>query len=162
MITTKVLFLDVDGVLNYIGCTAREPCGMMGINDASVAILAKVIRATGAKIVLTSTWRLEWDKNKDNLSETGKYLVRKLKRSWLYIYDKLPDYELGRGEAIKSWLDAHMEIPVESWCVLDDEVADDFERFGILGHLVKTDWENGGIRPEHAEDCIKMLNGLER
>ena len=47
----KVLFLDVDGVLNRCGKSAQ------GLEEDKVALLKQIVAATGCRIVLSSTWR---------------------------------------------------------------------------------------------------------
>ena len=58
--TMRIIFLDIDGVLNHWDGIQKH--GMDYIGDAQVAQLARVVDATDARFVLTSTWRLE-DKN---------------------------------------------------------------------------------------------------
>ena len=68
----RLLFLDVDGVLNSSESRARnydarasqggEPAGLDGIDAPDGAMcdfLADIVRRTGARVVLSSTWRLE-------------------------------------------------------------------------------------------------------
>jgi hypothetical protein len=57
-----VLFLDIDGVLNSTAYWWREgqdvPMGQAGaIDPAAVARLNRIIEATGAVVVLSSSWR---------------------------------------------------------------------------------------------------------
>lgn len=60
----KVLFLDVDGVLNSRTHPAfgfhKEAPGLMGMAPEHGAILQEVLNSTGAKIVISSTWRKYW------------------------------------------------------------------------------------------------------
>ena len=51
----KVIFLDVDGVLNDDYTADRSPAGFIGIDDGMVANLERIVRKTGAKIVLSSS-----------------------------------------------------------------------------------------------------------
>lgn len=51
----KVLFLDVDGVLNAHEFDPDVLCGQ--IHRDKVAVLNRVLRETGAKVVLSSAWR---------------------------------------------------------------------------------------------------------
>ena len=84
----KIIFLDVDGVLN---CQKSEShCqGCIGIDNDKVKRLRKIVEATGAKIVLCSSWKTFWEKvHKDDQRELANYLDRKLKRENLYIFDK--------------------------------------------------------------------------
>lgn len=50
----KIIFLDVDGVLNCQN--SKSNCyGIMGIDDDKVSRLRKIVECTDAKIVLIST-----------------------------------------------------------------------------------------------------------
>ena len=51
----KVLFLDVDGVLNYEGCDSYFG-SVLFVVEEKVRLLADIIGETDARIVLTSTW----------------------------------------------------------------------------------------------------------
>lgn len=49
----KIIFLDIDGVLNDEG----EQRNKQVINPVFVSNLAKIVKATNADIILTSSWR---------------------------------------------------------------------------------------------------------
>lgn len=56
----KLLFLDIDGVLNQEGSDAPEDTLLLEgglVNKHCVSALNELIDATGAKIVISSTWR---------------------------------------------------------------------------------------------------------
>ena len=55
----KAIFLDIDGVLNEEK-SRSSCCGYRGIDDKKVEILAKIVKETGARLVLTSTWKNHW------------------------------------------------------------------------------------------------------
>lgn len=80
----KLLFLDVDGVLN-----SHEPlcphvmCGQ--IHDDKVALLKEVLLNTGAKIVLSSAWRYLVHRSEMNLVGIN----------WLFRSHGLPDCIIG-------------------------------------------------------------------
>ena len=156
----KVIFLDVDGVLNCIYSKSRQG-NYIGIDDIRVKRLKEIVDKTGAKIVLTSTWKFDWEvTDKESMSEGGWYLDRKMKRQNLTILDKTHDQGWNRGYGIKQYLDSHI---VDSWVVLDDEIFTDYENEGILPHLVKTEFydENGGIQDDHVKKAIMLLNEEE-
>ena len=156
----KVIFLDVDGVLNCIYSKSRQG-NYIGIDDIRVKRLKEIVDKTGAKIVLTSTWKFDWEvTDKESMSEGGWYLDRKMKRQNLTILDKTHDQGWNRGYGIKQYLDSHI---VDSWVVLDDEIFTDYEKEGILPHLVKTEFydENGGIQDDHVKKAIMLLNEEE-
>jgi hypothetical protein len=153
----KVIFLDVDGVLNCIESKSRQGC-YIGIDDIRVKRLKEIVDKTGARIVLTSTWKLGWEvTDKECMKEGGKYLDRKMKRQNLTILDKTYDQGWNRGFGITHYLNTH---DVGTWVVLDDEIFKDYEAEGILPHLVKTNFydENGGIQEEHVKKAIELLN----
>ena len=65
----KVIFLDIDGVLNSsidffelrkFGHPVNEIKGSKVINRGHLALLQQIIEDTDAKIVLSSTWRMHY------------------------------------------------------------------------------------------------------
>ena len=76
----KIVFLDIDGVLNCEG--SRSRCaGYRGIDDKKAENLAQIVKATGAEIVLVSTWKEEWRKtDKAHQGIMANYLDKKLKK----------------------------------------------------------------------------------
>lgn len=152
----KVIFLDIDGVLNFAASEAKSATGAQGIASAPVKNLRRIVKETGAFIVLTSTWKNEWDFNEEECSEDGKYLVRKLKREGLHILDKTTDLILNRGQGIRDWLERHKGV--ESWIVIDDEIFPDYESRNIMPHLIKTSYGKDGLNKELADKAIQLLN----
>ena len=151
----KVIFLDIDGVLN--DSNSNSNCnGIIGIDDKKVKLLSQIAYNTKSVLVLVSSWKIFWERQyKDDQREAGNYLDRKLKRQRLYILDKTTHYGSERGREISEFLQKHK---VEKWIVLDDEIFEDYEKYDILPHLVKTDFYNGGLKEYHVEKAIKLLN----
>ncbi len=55
----KIIFLDIDGVMNSLNLRPQDPQGLIDFLDPrNVAVLNAIVRATGAVVVVTSTWRL--------------------------------------------------------------------------------------------------------
>lgn len=156
----KVIFLDVDGVLNCRN--TRDMCmGFVGIEDRLVKKLQKIVNATNAKIVLVSTWRYYWEQsNKEGQDEMGTYLDKKLSKQGLYILDKTdPHCLFARGRGIHEWLNGKY---VDGFVILDDE-AHDYKEVKLEGHWVQTfDVVDGGITDEDVEKAIKILNDNNR
>lgn len=108
--TMKVLFLDVDGVLNN-DLTKEKCCGYVGVDKALAKRLVQWYRfheKTGLKIVLSSTWRLHpemWPA----LNAEGI--------EWIGITPHLMSKD--RGDEISEWLSAH-HGEITGYAVLDD------------------------------------------
>lgn len=154
----KVIFLDVDGVLNEAGSKSRSPHGFIGVDDDKVDVLKQIVDATGAAIVLSSTWKRGWSANSDEIDNDALYLDKKLARHGLRIIDKTIDDTWNRGFGIKAWLDTHA---VEAWLVLDDDKFEDFEREGIMPHFVQTSFLHGGLTEKHIPKCTEILSKEE-
>ena len=154
----KVIFLDIDGVLNCEG--SRSRCaGYRGIDDKKAENLAQIVRATGAKIVLISTWKDDWRKtDKAHQGMMANYLDKKLKKQGLAAWDKTRDFVgeryLSRGEGIFEYL---ARGGVQGYVILDD-FQFDYDSCGLTGNYVKTDNYNGGLTEELAEKAIGILN----
>jgi hypothetical protein len=156
----KYLFLDVDGVLNCAYTSDR--CGKyIGIDDRKVELLRKIIDATDAKIVLSSTWRLGYTRYGESLEGHRQYLNEKLAKQGLSIYSQTDDLSIhgkNRGQEIDDWLSKH---DVDEWVVLDDEYFYDFSFYNIMPHWVQTDYysPSGGLTEEDVQIAIRILNG---
>lgn len=166
----KVIFLDIDGVLNYRTCKARCPnCqSLIGIKDSRVERLARIVKATNAELVLTSTWKLNWMNKED---EQGIYLDRQLAKYRLHIIDSTKDDRWNRWSGIKDYLDKHSEC-IESYVILDDEIFQDYIMYNGLTsmlrpeveeHLVKTSFysSDGGLQEEDVQKAINILNKFD-
>jgi len=144
----KVLFLDVDGVLNGYN-TRQTVFGWTFVDDDKIENLKQIIDATGADIVLSSTWRI----CKDDPKEHNLYnkLCDKLAEHGLFIMDVTPQLPGVRGVEIKAWLDAHPEYT--EFVILDDD--NDMQPIGK--YLVQTGLLKG-LEQKHVDMAIKILN----
>lgn len=152
----KVIFLDIDGVLNYVCAEAREPGGCIGIADEPLAVLADLVQRTNAEIVLISSWKTRWEMG-EQCHRMGQYLNERLASVGLSIIDKTIDNHDDRGHGIAKWLDAHPEV--ESWLVLDDDIFPDYDEEFIRPCLMQTNFYTGGLRKEMLPICLEILNG---
>ena len=135
----KVIFLDIDGVLNSSKTIDRN-FDYPELDPRNLVVLKKVVNKTGAVLVLTSSWKDDWIKD-DGISSRAQDMIRyQLNQYELDIYDCTKDKTYNRGEGIVNWLNTHK---VESWCALDDEIFPDFQSYGILEKLVKTSYMEG-------------------
>lgn len=137
----KIIFLDIDGVLNTHKSIGRF--GFDFIDHILVALVARIVRETQAKIVLSSTWRVE---EKDR-----ELATRALREQDLEIHDCTPVL-VGedRHVEIRAWLDKNQ---VERFAILDDDPDAKIE-----GSFFRTD-ENLGLTVEIAERVIRHLAG---
>ena len=129
----KVIFLDVDGVLNSDKFFDNNIDNSY-IDEKTVRLLKKAVEETGAKVVVSSSFRYT--------RSFGKVQEILLKNG--ITFDKTPFLDNERGKEIKQWIDEHSKISkelkasseVEDYVVLDDEIFDDFDE-EILSHLIK-------------------------
>lgn len=155
----KLIFLDVDGNLNYLGCKARSATGCLGIEDEKVKLLRQIIDHTDASVILTSTWKTDWFRTQyiEDLPKDGQYLVRQLGKYGIFILDKTEDPSWAqRGQGILDFIE-NSKYNVEQFVILDDE-SFDFIELGLENHFVKTSFADG-LLPEHVEKAVSILNG---
>lgn len=154
----KVIFLDIDGVLNSRAYDKkRDINAQTNIDETRLPLVKRIVEETGAKIVLSSTWREDWEKDPDICREDGVYINQMFSKFGLEIFDKTPFLGIcaDRSEEIKTWLE---ETPhkIESFVIIDDY------RFGwgsLSDNFVKTNPNFGlGLEEVHVLKAIKILN----
>ena len=116
----KVIFLDVDGVLNNRHTRTRTCEGWCFVDDFLVARVRKIVDATGAVIVLSSTWRDEWNIKDESLNGSDFNELRaKFNEFGMDFFSRTGEWQKrGRGWEIMDWLERHEAI--ESFVILDD------------------------------------------
>jgi len=137
----KVLFLDIDGVVNCAKTTQRHR-GVIGIDPYMAFIVGKLVDNVGCKVVLSSSWK-NWA---EGIAEIEKQVVK--------LHDKTPYLhysEACRGDEIKAWLDKHPEV--EKYAILDDDSDMLKEQ---LPNFFQTSW-NTGITEEIAAKVTQHL-----
>ena len=152
----KVIFLDIDGVLNCATTTKRLECcnEFTFVDTRKILRLRDIVERTGAQIVLSSTWRLGADPKAFFLERAG---YDELRREFLRVHcpvwvDITPDFPRAkRWQEINAWLMLHPEV--EEFVVLDD-VGEELKP--LADHLVLTNMRDG-LTKERAELAIKML-----
>lgn len=139
---TKILFLDIDGVVNSRGTTSFRT-NLYPLDPHMAFMVGKIKLDTDCEVVLSSSWR----HHPDGIEAVEKSIVK--------IYDKTPTLEsLGvRGHEIKAWLDEHPEV--ERYAILDDDsdMLDD-----QLPNFFKTTFQNG-LTEDIMYKVIAHLNG---
>ena len=159
----KYIFLDIDGVLNSMDWFKQNKHvkGYMEINPDKVRMLKEIVDCTGAKIILSSTWRSLATHDDKPEHEMYTYLKTSLEEFGLSISDQTPYIQQNRPQEIKAWLENNINEG-DRYVSLDDDYSyEAYKQQGIEECLVKTSFyeTNGGLRVEHVEKAIKILNG---
>ena len=155
----KVIFLDIDGVLNTPSSESR--CGeYIGIDDDKTERLAGIVKRTKAEIVLVSTWKKYWrkeEKLKPLQDYSATYLDEKLKKFGIKAADKTKDKSdgkyLSRGEGILEYIERNK---VENYVILDD-FQFDYDGLGLTDCLIKTR-QTEGLTTAQAEKACEILS----
>lgn len=156
----KVIFLDIDGVLN-------QDNGGPKIEEQFVKRLAHIVEKTGAEIVLSSSWRGAYTSHMDPeynyQNEDVAMLISILDKYHLSIMDATPDLTSGayaRPLEVRAWLLEQGNL--ERFVILDDEIfwawnwlADYFVCTTHLNDKGKCAY---GMTDEDAEKAIEILN----
>jgi len=153
----KIIFLDVDGVLNHSKTPEWENATSNDVLDIECVVeLDRIITFTGAKIVVSSSWRL----NPDKCKRLTSYPITNIIGSTPYP-NPLCDRD-ERKDEILTWL-ATIWPFTYGWngeiithiAVLDDDIDADLGD----GSFFKTSFEGGGLTKEIADRVITHLGG---
>ena len=150
----KVIMLDVDGVLNSGEYIHRldgafdDPKNQM--DPQAVSLFNKITDATGAKVVISSTWRLAFFKSAYPLRQL-QCCMESYKLTGEVI-DYTPQLN-SRGQEIQAWLQYRRDI--EKFIIIDD----DSDMGDLMPHLIKTQFEYG-LRQEHVDLATNILGEL--
>ena len=156
----KALFLDIDGVIatpasmqkSYM--LGREPQNML-FDSMALMYVGRLVELTGAKVVLSSTWREDLDTKDPLLRAIMDNLCRQLEAIGAPLFDVTPKVLGGdRSAEIAAWLDEH---PCESWAILDDLARFEQRPDICEGHLVRIE-DSGGIRHQHYLKALAALS----
>lgn len=171
----KIVFLDVDGELTYMGYNNPNTAN---IDIEKVKLLRQICDATGAKVVISSSWRgsdvytpkIYWflrtilaENGIDVIGDTP-FVETVIDREIGGITD-IDDitakhnikFGTGRAEEIHQWILANNP---ETFVILDDEPWN-WAEYGYDKYWIQPNYfgENGGLQLEHVEQAIKILNG---
>ncbi len=157
----KVVFLDVDGVLNTSKTFERvyqlfKNTGKkeIEIDPFRLEYLKRIIDKTNSKIVLSSTWRRFFTKENNKIipiNEKGKLLFDMLNNYNIEIYDILSfDNDINREGLIMDWLSKN---EVDSFIIIDDEPS----LFNILlDNLIRTSKVKNNQMLTNMDDCFGL------
>lgn len=164
----KVIFLDVDGILNSMPYLEENKCkGSTSISDYHLQMLAKIYHTCDAKIVLSSSWRELDDESDVLVYRQYEYLVNELARYNMEIISKTPVIDMNRPLEIKTWLDSQPNKDEIKFVSLDDDFTKEkYEAYGIGDCLIRTrffcnDISEGGLQQEHVDRAIEILGLID-
>lgn len=149
----KVIFLDIDGVLNCAS-TQRRLRGSPFVDEDKLLLLKDLVEKTGAELVLSSTWRLGLlYPDVAAFAADADALVEEFHKYGLSLYDSTPRLsDKQRGHEIAAWLEKNPDV--DKFIILDD----DSDMAHLKEHLVQTSWL-AGLQPSHIEKAMKLLEG---
>jgi len=136
----KVIFLDVDGVLNCKESWEHGPKIWKKLDKDKLERLKMLVQETGAVVVLSSTWRL----HDDSLEYLKKRGVKYLDCTPAGLYRN-------RGGEIDKWISMHPEA--KSYVILDD----DSDMLPCQeSHFIQTSFDSG-LQDSHVKKAISIL-----
>ena len=137
----KILFLDVDGVLNRTGTRERSCHGTYGVEPEKVAMVHEIVDKTGCSIVVSSTWRKFED------------LYTELLSSFPQVIGKTPVLPRPaiRGDEIAMFID---ELGGDHTIAILD---DDRDMGRLVNRLVRTRGDTG-LTHELKDQVIELLS----
>lgn len=105
----RVLFLDIDGVLNNAASLAEG----IHLLPEKVLLVRRVCEETGAEVVISSSWRIIYD------LQVLRELIYRAGGRGIKINDVTPNISNFRGHEIKEWLDQRPEVT--KYAIIDDD-----------------------------------------
>jgi len=158
----KVIFLDIDGVMNSVRSFIATSRGKRKfdtidereaatIDPIAVALINEVVERTGAEIVVSSTHR-QWFIKAGVKDIPGLRVYMKNLGIEKEILDCTDVLHTQRGHEIKDWLDRHAKFVI-AYVIIDDDsdmLPEQFEFF------IDTDC-NDGFMFEHFIKAIEIL-----
>ena len=134
-----IIFLDIDGVLNCDDTPNPRKFPYI-VDRRLLSILEDLLARTGAKVVLSSTWRTD---------PVGLFAARFYGVPFTDVCPDLPG--VSRCEEMLNWLSAHQDV--HRYVVIDDE-SDCLDDLPLFQPSRKT-----GLTKEIADGVAKYLSG---
>lgn len=149
----KLLFLDIDGVLNseHFYCNRSKsdslPYPLSEFDPISVKELNRILDETDAKLIISSSWR--FDEGLDNIfMKVG--ITHRIFGITPCLRNKI------RGEEIKSYIEEYTKIERNIRYVILDDDADMLDEQKPF--FVRTNAYGKGLTNEVANKTIEILN----
>lgn len=158
----KVIFLDVDGVLNsaYTWNQSVYEDGTF-LEEDKIKILREIYKSDNCLIVLSSSWRKYFTKEGNEVvpqGRMGKLLSAYLNKYGMFIYDMTPKFG-SREDEIVGWLVSHRG-EIDSFLILDDSISNDFSYNDNVIHTLWMDPDRSkcGLQVSDIELGKNILN----
>lgn len=153
----RIVFLDVDGVLNTSTTVERTKTGEIFVDETLLNRLVNLCNKTNAKVIISSDWRFGANINADP-SDKSNYneLIEKLSSKGISIVEN-PCTEMlrTRGKEIQDCISKLGDV-IESFVILDD--WDDVEPFSDNFVHVSA---GVGLTDEDVELAIQILMEID-
>lgn len=169
----KVIFLDIDGVLNsklWNDNHQKEISNGILIDVEKIKLLSLLIKNSGAEIILHSGWKYWFDSDLKPLCREAERLQFSLNEEGLKIAGVTPDhateeirqskrFSLVKAGEILAWLSENKDVT--KWIVIDDL---DLHNEEIEKHQIRTDANNGLTKRDvcRAEKLLERMYKNER
>lgn len=164
--------MDIDGELTYSNYRNNKTAN---IDIEKVKLLKEICDKTGAKVVISSSWR-----GSEDYTPKIYYVLREiLSKNDIEVLGDTPylkteivgdvsktikleenlnikcKYGTGRAAEIQKWINEH---EVESFVILDDEDWQ-WSDYGYENNWIQPTWfGDGGLKREHVDMAINILN----
>lgn len=171
----KIIFLDVDGELTYMN---YKNSSTANIDVEKVKLLRQICDVTGAKVVISSSWRGNpghypsiYFILREILEEYGIDVIGDTPfvptevnsecREIIDLDEISEEYNIkfgtGRAEEVHQWILANSP---KAFVILDDE-SWNWAEYGYDKFWIQPSYfgDKGGLQPGHVEKAIKILNG---
>lgn len=178
----KIIFLDIDGVLNceeayekrlsHGYCDYKqiiEPTGTkknyQSFYPPSKEWLNKLIKETGAKIVISSTWRvsgIKWLQDVWRMEEMEGEIIDITPKLHLHT-----GYSVVRGQEIRDWLrdkglwglDNTEKSEIKNYIIIDDDTDMLYDQRNNFVHVEPSPENKKGFTEKHYKQGKLILNG---
>lgn len=163
----KIIFLDIDGVLNgmstlHANIHLREK-QRDDIDITCLGMLAEIVNATGARIVISSSWRVGGSDGQSRAYWSGYFRGLGWAVDPITIFGETPRGK-SRGAEIMTWLKEYRhqfcDWKFENYIILDDETFDFYEKGFKEENIVYTDVCEG-LTYRKAQEAIKKLGAID-
>ena len=154
----KIIFLDVDGVLNYMSYRNKSTAN---IDPSKVEMLAYICTQTNAKVVITSILKEHHVPVLGDAPYIEGQFTASVDTEKSYSLDEIGDMSFepgtGRGAEVDKYI---KDNNIKQFVIFDDEDWD-WTYYGLEEHWCRStyyDKKYGGLQPGHIKKAIQLLD----